>query len=531
MRYKVLLTVALFVAMATPQSVMAYDFTAVSPSGHTLCYNIVNNEVWVTYEDNNSSQGYTNIAGALVIPSSVTYGGTTYPVTTIGDFAFRLCSGLTSVSLPTSITNIKDYSFESCSGLVTINIPDSVTNIGHCVFRHCSSLTSITIPGGIHTIYNEAFSNCTSLTTAIINEGVGVIGNYVFNGCTSLDSLVLPSSAAYIGDGAFAGCTSLTRVNLSNNVAQIGQMAFNGCSALTNLSFGHTGGSSVLTIGVYAFAGCGNLTRVNFHGSIKDWSVIQFASLASNPLYYARHLYINGIEVINAVIPGGYAYINDYAFVNCSYISSVTIPASVLSIGESAFAGCTGLLMIRSEADVAPSVLPHTFDSVPDTIPVVVPCTATASYAAGWSHFTNFVGDAWFTFNAVSSDTTQGTVEVLTYPDCVAPTAIVEAYPQDGYLFYYWSDGSTDNPYTLTVTGDMTLVAYFLPSTAVPGVDHGKVDIYARGGSIVVEGADGMPVRIYDMTGRLLPFGHQYPNGVYMVRVGNLPAKRVVVIR
>ncbi len=533
MRYKVLLAVVFLVAMAAPHGSMAYDFSAVSPSGHTLYYNIVSNEAWVTYDQINYSASYYDLQGEVVVPSSVAYGGTTYPVTAIGFFAFQGCSGITSVVLPATITHIKDNSFDGCSGLDTINFPDSLTYIGHNAFKNCTSLTSITIPGGVHTIYNCAFQNCTSLTTAVINEGVGVIGNYVFNGCTNLDSVALPSSVSYIGEGAFGYCTSLTRIVLSNSITQIGRWAFRGCVALADLTLGHTIGMSVaLMVGADAFVLCSNLTHVNYRGSIKDWSVIQFESPASNPLYYARHLYINNVEVVNAIIPGGYAYISDYTFINCSNLSTLHIPNSVLSVGESAFANCTGLMTIRSAADIPPSVSLHTFDSVPDSIPVIVPCGNTASYAAEWSHFTNFVDEDWFTFNARSSDTTQGTVEVLTSPDCTAPTAEVEAFPKEGYQFYYWNDGSTSNPYTLTVTRDMTLVAYFLPSTGVNGIDTDRVNVYTQGGDIVVEGADDRPVNIYDMTGRLLPFvHHSYPNGVYMVKVGNLPVKRVVVIR
>ena len=78
----------------------------------------------------------------------------------IGDYAFRDCSGLTSLTLPAGITEIGKYAFSVCSGLTSINIPSSITKIGECAFSGCSGLTSINIPSSITEIGKFAFSNC-----------------------------------------------------------------------------------------------------------------------------------------------------------------------------------------------------------------------------------------------------------------------------------------------------------------------------------------------------------------------------------
>ena len=136
-------------------------------------------------------------------------------VTSIGDYAFRGCSSLTSITLPDSVTSIGDCAFVFCVGLSSITLPDSVTSIGDSAFKNCSSLTSITIPDRVTSIESRAFTGCSSLTSITIPDSVTSIGYATFAGCSSLTSITIPDSVTSIGESAFSNCSSLQTISLS----------------------------------------------------------------------------------------------------------------------------------------------------------------------------------------------------------------------------------------------------------------------------------------------------------------------------
>ena len=176
----------------------------------------------------------------------------------LGDYAFYGCSGLTSLTIPSSVTSIGGEAFRDCSGLTSLTIPSSVTSIGDSAFFGCSSLTSLTIPSSVTSIGNNAFYGCSSLTSLTIPSSVTSIGYAAFSDCSSLTSLTIPSSVTSIGDYAFFGCSSLTSLTIPSGVTSIGEAAFSGCSGLTSLTIP----SSVTSIGNYALKGCSGLTSI-----------------------------------------------------------------------------------------------------------------------------------------------------------------------------------------------------------------------------------------------------------------------------
>ena len=186
---------------------------------------------------------------SLTIPSSVTE---------IGNWAFFGCSGLTSLTIPSGVTSIGDSAFSGCSGLTSLTIPSGVTSIGYYAFDGCSRLTSLTIPSSVTEIGGYAFSGCSGLTSLTIPSGVTSIGGYAFYDCSGLTSLTIPSSVTEIGRYAFYGCSGLINLTIPSGVTEIGSEAFEGCSGLTSLTIP----SSVTSIGDWAFEGCSGLTSI-----------------------------------------------------------------------------------------------------------------------------------------------------------------------------------------------------------------------------------------------------------------------------
>ena len=82
----------------------------------------------------------SQLVGDVVLPSTVTQKSVKYTVTSIGDYAFKDYTYITSVTIPNSVTSIGEGAFLGCNKLTSINIPDNVTRIGAEAFRNCSSL-------------------------------------------------------------------------------------------------------------------------------------------------------------------------------------------------------------------------------------------------------------------------------------------------------------------------------------------------------------------------------------------------------
>ena len=176
----------------------------------------------------------------------------------IGAYAFRYCSVLTSLTLPSSITEIGDGAFYGCSGLTSLNLPAGITSIGYDAFEGCSGLTSLTLPATITSIGDGAFEGCTGLTSLNLPPSITEIGSLAFYGCSGLTSLNLPAGITKIGNRAFEGCTGLTSINLPAGITSIGWNAFNGCTGLTSINLP----AGITYIDGGAFSDCSGLTSI-----------------------------------------------------------------------------------------------------------------------------------------------------------------------------------------------------------------------------------------------------------------------------
>ena len=191
----------------------------------------------LTYTLNNDGtatvSGCDRTVTSIKIPSNVESNGQTCTVTSIGDYAFWNCSGLTSVDIPDSVTSIGNYAFSWCSGLTSVTIPGSVTSIGGYAFGGCSSLTEVTIPDSVTSIGRNAFWGCAGLTSITIPDSVTSIGDFAFYYCTGLTSVTIPGSVTSIGNGAFQDCDRLTRITFEGTVPEYwGYSPFYDCDAM-----------------------------------------------------------------------------------------------------------------------------------------------------------------------------------------------------------------------------------------------------------------------------------------------------------
>ncbi len=296
----------------------------------------------------------TSASGSLTIPS--TYNGK--PVTIIGLEAFENCNKLTSITIPNSITNIYGYAFENCTNLTSVTFGNSVKSIGNYSFCKCKSLTSITIPDGVTSIETHAFYYCENLASITIPDSVTSIGSSAFENTPVYDindwengvlylgnhliqaarnisgSYTIKAGTKCIADDAFLDDVShqlseLTSITIPNSVTNIGKNAFRYCGKLKSIKIS----DSVTSIGLNAFYGTA------YYKNASNWK--------NGVLYIGNHL-IEAEDTIKGAytVESGTKTIADYAFYECSKLTSVIIENGVAYIGEGAFEDCTGITAV-----------------------------------------------------------------------------------------------------------------------------------------------------------------------------------------
>jgi hypothetical protein len=334
---------------------------------------------------------YKGKGGDIVIPATI--GGKA--VVGIGVGAFRWSRSLTSVTIPNSVTSIGEEAFRGCSGLKSITvaatnqqykdidgvlftkdektllvypaangktayvIPAGVTSISREAFGGCSGLASIAIPAGVSRIDIMAFARSPRLaaisvssenqqykdidgvlfskdgktlhaypaggkTAYTIPDSVTAIDVGAFDGCSGLTSVTIPAGVAAIGAGAFLNCTGLTVVVIPKGIATINQSVFSGCTSLKSVTIP----DGVTSIGYQAFWGCKSLASVTIPKSVTTIDAQAFVRCS-------------GLTTIT--IPDGVTSIGEMAFAMCSSLTSITIQASVTRVGYDAFSVCDKL--------------------------------------------------------------------------------------------------------------------------------------------------------------------------------------------
>lgn len=277
--------------------------------------------------------------GAIYIGSILyTYKGTMSPYTEfvvmdgtaeIAFGAFLGQTGLTSVILPAGLERIEPYAF-FLTGLERVLLPDNVS-IGEGAFSDCPFLVEIEGYENVTDVELSAFENTPWLET--IPDGPWYFGKVLF--------------------GYHGTMPENYHLEIKPGTKKIAKKAFYECNNITEV----TVPSSVEVFEEDAFWKCFNLQRVNIP-SLVDWldvkQTLGKAWYGSNPMSSGAHVYVNGTEIINLVIPNGYESIPNGAFAGACFMESITLPSSLKEVGEHAFYATRRVTKVYCRATTPP---------------------------------------------------------------------------------------------------------------------------------------------------------------------------------
>ena len=284
-----LVAVCMMITMLPLSAVTAFAEDTSAPTG-TASYGDYEYDYTINTEDGTATitKFRALVDGSYDITIPTDFGR--FPVTAIGDDAFRGCSALKKVTIPQSVTSIGDSAFAGCHNLDSVTINDAATSIGNRAFTECPLTTTLSLGKKITTIGDDAFYYCIELESVTIPQSVTSIGNDAFGQCHDLQSLTIKDAATSIGHRAFLGCTSLETISLGENIKTIGYHAFNSCTSinLTNVTIPE----NVTTIRPGTFDYCTHLEYIMLPAGLTSFQDSLKGCPAGNPngaIYYKNY--------------------------------------------------------------------------------------------------------------------------------------------------------------------------------------------------------------------------------------------------
>ncbi|MBO4870585.1 MAG: leucine-rich repeat protein [Muribaculaceae bacterium] len=376
------------------QVMMAFDVDGMSYE--------VNNEVNKTVTLTKGKSSATHV----FVPETVTNGGVTYTVNTIGQNAFARCEVVGQVRLPETVTRLEFYAFYeldatgiriagdldyvefgafygnkvsaiicysttyfsqdmgvlankektmiiACPGKPSIDkwkspnltIPEGYEYIAPYAFAENQNLTGITIPASIKEIGLGAFEQCPNLRSINIQGGETLVGDRAFIGCEQVTSLSLPTGLKTVGNSAFYDLMALTTLNLPEGMISTGVNSFGGCEALTTVNFP----STLQTIGERAFIACGALKQVNLPESLDTIGNNAFFNVdlqsvdLKNVKWVGSQAFSNNYNLSSVNFGEQLDYLGNAAFYGCRSLGTANLPASLREMVGTTFYRCSGL--------------------------------------------------------------------------------------------------------------------------------------------------------------------------------------------
>ena len=523
--------------------------------------------------------------GSINIPSTVTYNGTTYDVVALGRRAFYGAT-LSSVTIPSSVTQIKYGCFLFANGPSSITVPASVTDIGTLAFA-ANNLNSINVDESnpnYRSIDGLLFSKDTSAIvecpmkksgTVTLPQNTRHIAPDAFAYCQTLTGVNLPDSLLSIGEASFLYANHLTNIAIPATVSHIGNNPFGGCSALNNLTLAegnshyYMDGKAIYTIGGDTLVSChksadsvflpGTLRVVSGFNSNHD---VRYVHVPDGVTEIRDNAFGNS-SLVSIDLPAQMALIDEYAFYYCESLTHVGMPATLGYLGEGCFEACSSLPSI---------VIPNGISTIPEQ--TFYFCESLSqitwgndvavidSFAFGGCAFTEiklpstlhsirmgaFEGYDNGSLRKVVFTAPVDTVEpeaftmqplrILRFRNTVPPVTVTSPEYGEDYGCLYMADGDT----IVVPCGSLNawlsdcywgqfadqIVEDCNMGIGDPNAD--AVNIYTFGGRIIVDGAEGETVSIFDITGRNVS-NEALHTGVYIVKVGDRPARKIVVMK
>lgn len=489
-RTKTLLAFLAVLTMTTAAKAQSsYDFQAVTPQGDTLLCTIVDSaahHVSVRGDAWSYNTHYIHYNADLVLPDSVEHEGVRYAVTEVAEEAFQSHLEIETITVPIGVTVIGNNAFSLVPNVIyhgtatgspwranTVNgyEEDSLFYLDNSKTRLTASrhITSAVVPATVQVIGTRAFYYRSSLASITLPEGLDTIGNQAFGVCDGLNGITIPSTVKHIGKSAFYSAFRPTAtVTINDAAATIGNSAFY-YSNMKKIELGNR----VTFIDNEAFSSCTNLDSVIVPSSVQYIGRMAFC-----------YNYSGSIKKIR--LPEGLDTIRFQTFFGCTGLEEINIPSSVVYIDSAAFHECWELTKLT-----LPAGLTHIADYAffqcrnIDTLVSLAPEPPLA--------FAN-------TFTQMNSNL----------------TLIVPCHSDSLYAAApYWSQFHN-------IHADC--------GAGIDGVEEDGISIYTLGDRIIVEGAEGENVSIFDITGRSI-CNNSLPAGVYLVKIGDRPARKVVVMK
>lgn len=262
----------------------------------------------------------------------------------IGDYAFRGCTDLKSVEIPSSVKELGYKVFENCFSLERVIFSEGLEVIGRKTFKSCRSLNFIHMPLSVRSCPKSAFIECRNLK---IKEGFKISDRYLISFSGSAEDVTIPDDVETIGEEAFYYRGEIKTVTIPASVKKIMANAFNHCSSLEQVIFADGANPEISSS---AFMNCAKLNNKNgfalVNGILSKYTKDDSKVIVPEQTKVIGANAFEDKQMSQIIFPEGLQKIGEWAFFNCKSLKSVTIPASVKEIEECAFYDCCSLKQV-----------------------------------------------------------------------------------------------------------------------------------------------------------------------------------------